>query len=113
MDAQLKKGVLELCLLSCVARQEQYGYDVIRQLRAHFPEVEESAFYAILRRLHREGALEQYPGQRSGGPPRKYYRLTCHGRGELRRLSDDWRRLTEIVAELLDRTQPDAGPGPC
>ncbi len=44
MDAQLKKGVLELCMLASVAKEEQYGYDVIRKLRAYFPEVEDSAF---------------------------------------------------------------------
>ncbi len=100
MDAQLKKGVLELCLLSCVAREEQYGYDVIRRLRAHFPEVNESSFYAILRRLHREGALEQYAGETSGGPPRKYYRITPRGRALLERQSADWLRLAETVREM-------------
>ena len=53
MDAQLKKGVLELCLLASVAKEPRYGYDVIRGLREDFPEVDDSAFYAVLRRLHR------------------------------------------------------------
>ncbi len=100
MDAQLKKGVLELCLLRCVAEREQYGYDIIRRLREHFPEVEDSAFYAILRRLHRDGALEQFAGETSGGPPRKYYRLTERGRGLLEEKTSDWRALSSIVRAL-------------
>jgi len=100
MDTQLKKGVLELCLLRCVAEREQYGYDIIRRLRGYFPEVEDSAFYAILRRLHRDGALEQFAGETSGGPPRKYYRLTERGRGLLEEKTSDWRALSSIVRAL-------------
>ncbi len=102
MDAQLKKGVLELCLLASVAKEPRYGYDVIRGLREDFPEVDDSAFYAVLRRLHREGALEQIPGRESGGPPRKYYQLTERGRENMARLCRDWKRLTEIVERLTE-----------
>ncbi len=101
MDAQLKKGVLELCMLASVAKEEQYGYDVIRKLRAYFPEAEDSAFYVILRRLHREGALEQYAGTESGGPPRKYYRLTRQGRERMLQLYADWKQLTNTVEALM------------
>ncbi len=103
MDAQLKRGALELCLLSDVEKQEQYGYDIIRRLRQSFPDVEESSFYAILRRLHREGSLEQFPGETSGGPPRKYYRVTPQGRKKLEEQAADWRALVSIVAQHLDR----------
>lgn len=100
MDAQLKKGVLELCLLASVARQDQYGYDIIRQMQVYFPDMGESAFYAILRRLNREGELEQYAGETSGGPPRKYYRMTSAGREKLEARIADWRKLVEILGEL-------------
>lgn len=102
MDAQLKKGVLELCLLSSVRKEPRYGYDVIRSLRGFFPDVEDSAFYVILRRLHREGVLEQIPGRESGGPPRKYYQLTQRGQEELARLYTDWKCLTQIVDRLTE-----------
>ena len=97
MDAQLKRGALELCLLSDVAKQEQYGYDIIKRLRQSFPDVEESSFYAILRRLHREGSLEQFSGKTSGGPPRKYYRVT-----KLEEQAADWKTLVAIVARHLE-----------
>ena len=44
MDAQLKKGVLELCLLQCLSGEPKYGYDVIQTMHRHFPEVTESTF---------------------------------------------------------------------
>ena len=50
MDAQLKKGVLELCLLQCLSGGPKYGYDVIQTMRGCFPDVTESTFYAILDR---------------------------------------------------------------
>ncbi len=102
MDAQLKKGVLEMCLLSLVSRKEQYGYDIIRQMQVHFPEMGESSFYAILRRLHRDGNLEQYIGDTSGGPPRKYYRITPQGLSLLEHQRKDWNELAGIVREMLD-----------
>ncbi len=100
MDAQLKKGFLELCLLAIISREEQYGYDIIRRMQGYFPETNESSFYAILRRLRREGVLEQFPGTQSEGPPRKYYRITDSGRDTFRKQAADWHRLTDIMREL-------------
>ena len=100
MDAQLKKGVLELCLLQCLAGGPTYGYDVIQTMRACFPEVTESTFYAILRRLAREGAADTFQGSESNGPVRKYYRLTDEGRDRLAQMAADWRSLREIMTKL-------------
>ena len=100
MDAQLKKGVLELCLLQCLSGEPKYGYDVIQTMRDCFPDVTESTFYAILRRLAREGAADTFQGSESNGPVRKYYRLTDQGREQLEQLAEDWRRLGEITEAL-------------
>ncbi len=100
MDAQLKKGFLEMCLLAVISREEQYGYDIIRRMQGYFPETNESSFYAILRRLKREGVLEQFPGTQSEGPPRKYYRITDLGRNTFRKQAADWHRLVDIMHEL-------------
>lgn len=93
MDAQLKKGVLELCLLQCLSGEPQYGYDIIQTMRRHFPDVTESTFYAVLRRLGREGAAETLRGEVSNGPARKYYRLTDAGRRWLEDIQEDWKNL--------------------
>lgn len=100
MDAQLKKGVLELCLLQCLSGEPKYGYDVIQTMRARFPEVTESTFYAVLRRLAREGAADTFQGSESNGPVRKYYRLTPEGLDRLSSMTRDWRNLQVIMRKL-------------
>lgn len=100
MDAQLKKGVLELCLLQCLSGEPKYGYDVIQTMRGCFPDVTESTFYAILRRLAKEGAADTFQGSESNGPARKYYRLTDEGRDRLTQMAVDWRSLREILEKL-------------
>ena len=100
MDAQLKKGVLELCLLQCLSGEPKYGYDIIQTMRGCFPDVTESTFYAILRRLGKEGAADTFQGSESNGPVRKYYRLTNEGRERLARMAADWRSLREILEKL-------------
>ena len=100
MDAQLKKGVLELCLLQCLSGEPKYGYDIIQTMRGCFPDVTERTFYAILRRLGKEGAADTYQGSESNGPVRKYYRLTAGGRERLEQMAADWRSLREILEKL-------------
>lgn len=100
MDAQLKKGVLELCLLQCLSGEPKYGYDIIQTMRGCFPDVTESTFYAILRRLAKEGAADTFQGSESNGPVRKYYRLTEEGREQLAQMAEDWRNLYGILERL-------------
>ncbi len=100
MDAQLKKGILELCLLQCLCGKPLYGYDIIQTMHAYFPDVTESTFYAVLRRLDKEGLAETFRGEVSNGPARKYYRLTDAGRGRLAELRSDWEELQRIVKTL-------------
>jgi len=100
MDAQLKKGVLELCLLQCLSGEPKYGYDIIQTMRGCFPDVTESTFYAILRRLARDGAADTFQGSESNGPVRKYYRLTDGGRAQLVAMTADWHSLIEIMKQL-------------
>ena len=100
MDAQLKKGVLELCLLQCLNGEPKYGYDVIQTMRGCFPDVTESTFYAILRRLAKDGAADTSQGSESNGPVRKYYRLTENGLAQLASMKEDWRNLQVIMQKL-------------
>ena len=96
----LKRDLLELCLLHLMAQGDQYGYELLRRLHAVFPDVQESAIYAILRQLCREGATERYQGETSGGPARKYYRLTQEGRERYDVLLTTWREMRDAVAAL-------------
>ena len=96
----LKRDLLELCLLHLLAQGDQYGYELLRRLHAVFPDVQESAAYAILRQLCREGATERYQGKASGGPARKYYRLTEAGDGRRAALLEAWRETREALTAL-------------
>lgn len=100
MDAQLKKGVLKLCVLHCIAAERHYGYSLMQMLRGHFPEVDESTVYAILRRLHADGDAEVQPGTESAGPGRKYYVITPKGKALLLELTKEWGTLTQRVRAL-------------
>ena len=96
----LKRDLLELCLLHLMAGGDQYGYELLRRLHAVFPDVQESAIYAILRQLCREGHTERYQGEASGGPARKYYRLTEAGRARRAALLEAWRETRDAMTAL-------------
>lgn len=96
----LKKELIELCLLHLMTQGDQYGYELMRRLHTAFPDTQESAVYAILRGLCREGCTRQYQGESSGGPARKYYGLTCVGRTRYTALLEQWRALGKALAEL-------------
>ena len=101
MDAQMKKGVIEMCILCIISKKDFYGYDIMKIIKPYFPDVAESTFYAILRRLHKETALESYMGAESGGPPRKYYTITKKGTELLTQSLTDWQRMSKSVEEVL------------
>ena len=96
----LKKDLLELCLLHLLSSGDQYGYEMLSRLHAAFPDTQESAIYAILRGLGKDGCTENYQGEVSGGPARKYYRLTDHGLARYATLLKQWRSLCAALAEM-------------
>ena len=96
----LKKELIELCLLHLMTQGDRYGYELMRRLHDAFPDTQESAVYAILRGLCREGCTRQYRGESSGGPARKYYGLTERGEGRYAALLEQWRALGKALAEL-------------
>ncbi|MCI9575765.1 MAG: PadR family transcriptional regulator [Clostridiales bacterium] len=100
MDIQLKKGVLEYCLLHQISKKERYGYDLLKQVADAFPSVQESTIYAILRRLRTNQLAETYEGKISEGPVRKYYRITEQGRIALLQMKQDWEDLVYAVERM-------------
>lgn len=96
----LKKELLELCLLQLLTEGDQYGYELLRRLHDGFPDTQESAIYALLRGLCREKFSDQYLREGSGGPARKYYRLTDLGREKHAALLQKWRTLQAALMEL-------------
>lgn len=96
----LKKDLIKLCMLHLLTVSDRYGYEVLSLLHGAFPDTLESAIYALLRELCREKLTESYVGETSGGPARKYYRITEAGINEYGRLLGLWRDLRRSLEEL-------------
>lgn len=100
MDSQLKKGILNICILQLLKENEGYGYNIIKTMQEFFPETTESTLYAILRRLHKEDLTEMYYSDISNGPQRKYYRLSEKGKKCLNEYTDSWHEIEKIFFKL-------------
>jgi len=102
MEAQIKKGILEMCVLYMIRGEAMYGYDVMKRMRVYFPEVQESTFYAILRRLASDKSAEiVISSEESGGPVRKYYKITRDGLNVLNRSIQSWEKIRSIVDQIM------------
>ena len=100
MESQMNRGILELCILYQFLSVDYYGYDLMEKMRPLFPDVKDSTFYVILRRLNAKSCTDIYYGNESNGPQRKYYRITEEGREYLESLIQSWREIKNIVESL-------------
>lgn len=98
----MRKGVLELCILSIISQQDAYASDIIGHLKAADLIVVEGTLYPLLTRLKNAELLEYHWQESRSGPPRKYYRLTEKGREMLNTLASDWYSLQQQVNQLLE-----------
>lgn len=101
MNPQYKKGVLELCILSLLQRQDRYGYEISDRLSRSI-DIADGTVYPILRKLKSDGLLTTYLQEESGGPPRKYYSLTRLGRETYERDRAEYLRFAQAVKMLLE-----------
>ena len=106
MNTQLKKGVLELCVLATLCYKECYGYELVNILSAGV-EVTEGTIYPILKRLRDDGYVTTYISEESEGPPRKYYQITNSGRDTKTQLHEEWVQFNLAVNKILDGEQND------
>lgn len=100
MNTQLRKGVIEMCILALIERQDMYGYEIVQAIAKH-TDINEGTVYPILRRLTMESYFSTYLVESRGGPARKYYRITSLGREYLSRSVAEWRDMTRIVEQIL------------
>src|SRR3989344_4751868 len=96
-QAQMRKGVLEYCILSILNNGEAYPSEIIDQLKAGKLIVVEGTLYPLLTRLKNTEILTYRWEESSSGPPRKYYRLTEKGTAFLKELNTSWNELVEAV----------------
>lgn len=99
----LKKELLELCLLQMLGAGDKYGYEMLAPLRGAFPDTHESAIYAQLRSLCRDGYTKWYMAPGDGGPDRKYYTITPTGHARLKELLEAWQCLRKAVENDMRR----------
>ena len=97
MKAQMRKGVLELCIMSIIANQESYPSDIIKKLKEAELIVVEGTLYPLLSRLKKSGFLSYSWKESPSGPPRKYFSLTPDGYQFLNEMNENWNRLVNAV----------------
>lgn len=102
---QLLRGVLDVCLLAVIAEKPRYGYELAEELAVRgLSLVREGSIYPLLTRMQRAGLVSAFRAGSSGGPPRKYYRLTPAGEAELATGLQSWSDFTTAVARVLTAT---------
>ena len=94
MDIQLKRGLLDICVLSAIKNEDSYGYKIIKDLKPCI-ELSESTLYTILKRLEAAEMLTVRNAEH-GGRLRKYYHITKAGLGRIEDFKDEWREVMAI-----------------
>ena len=98
--AQMKKGVLEYCILSIISRKACYASEIIQELKESKLIVVEGTLYPLLTRQKNAGLLEYKWEESKQGPPRKYYSLTKKGEKYLNELDESWEELKKAVNQI-------------
>lgn len=102
--SQMRKGMLEYCILLLLNRSAFYTNDIIKRLKEADLIVVEGTLYPLLTRLKKEGLLTYEWQESAQGPPRKYYALTTTGREALTAMEETWNSLTKTVEILKNNT---------
>ncbi|MEO6378028.1 MAG: PadR family transcriptional regulator [Caulobacteraceae bacterium] len=104
IQVQLKKGVLELCVLALLSRQDSYAYEIANRL-AEGIDMGEGTIYPLMRRMQSDGLVDTYLVESTSGPPRKYYRLTKAGKDSFVAQKSEWAAFTDAVQAILGETE--------
>lgn len=107
LPSQLRRGVIEYCVLAMLRDQERYAFELVRALGdAEGMVTSEGTLYPLLSRLRREGMVETTWRESATGPPRRYYHLTTAGKAALDAFMDEWTRFRSAVDHLLESGTP-------
>jgi PadR family transcriptional regulator PadR len=100
LQVQLKKGVLEMCVLALLSKGDNYAYEIASQM-ADAVGMGEGTVYPLMRRMQNEGLVSTYLVESASGPPRKYYKLTRTGATALKSQISDWKSFESSVRKIL------------
>lgn len=101
MNPQFNKGVLEMCVLALLAQRDFYGFELVETISSYV-DISEGTIYPLLRRLTQEDYVTTYLQESNSGPPRKYYRMTTHGKQFTETLLQDWQNFSKKIDQLID-----------
>ena len=101
-EIQMRKGILEFCILHIIARGEVYASDMLEELTAARVAVVEGTIYPLLNRLRKAELADYKWVESASGPPRKYYTITDKGREFLRKLDITWQELINSTQKIIE-----------
>ena len=99
MDVQLKRGLLDVCVLAAIKNEDSYGYQIIKDMKPYL-ELSESTLYTILKRLELSGMLTVRTSEH-GGRLRKYYHITAAGLERIEEFKNEWREVMSIYQFVI------------
>ena len=100
MDAQLKRGLLDVCVLAAIKNGESYGYKMIKDMKPYVT-LSESTLYTVLKRLETANMLTVRSVEHEGRL-RKYYRITAHGERRIKEFLQEWKEVTSIYQFVIE-----------
>ena len=103
MDVQMKRGLLDVCVLAAIQSEDSYGYQIIKDIKPYV-DVSESTLYPILRRLE-EGRLLTVRSVEHNGRLRKYYHITDAGKARIEDFKRDWKEMESIYRFITQEGQ--------
>ena len=103
-QVQLKKGVLDLCVLAILSRNDSYAYEIASRLAEDIG-MGEGTIYPLMRRMQTDGLVKTYLVESANGPPRKYYKLTAAGRAAFIAQKAEWAVFSGAVGKILGDTR--------
>ena len=106
MDNQMKRGILDICVLAAIKNEDSYGYKIIKDLKPYV-ELSESTLYTILKRLEAANLLTVRTAEH-GGRLRKYYRITGAGRKRIEDFKEAWKDVLAIYQFVIKEDESNA-----
>jgi PadR family transcriptional regulator PadR len=103
MDIQLKRGLLDVCVLSAIKSEDSYGYKIIKDMKPYI-ELSESTLYTILKRLDTASMLTVRTAEHDGRL-RKYYRITAEGLRRIEEFKEEWKEVVSIYNFVVREDQ--------